>query len=475
MLELHLIRPTMVFIMRFYLRLLLLLLCLSGTVQAEKSLIMGQIEAPNQSTIRLFFQHAQLPLPDTYLYEAKLDTDNRFFFVIDIEQLQKVELRYNGVDIPLEIGPAWRIELQFEGEQPWKSLTFLGERAAWNQVQVELRQKFGLGLTDIVRLPPHFELSSSDFDQIRQLSPQRFLDWAEKAEQARANFIWMYPELSDAEQRLLLQRLHYGFLSVKMLYPRYSRFREVPDNYYHFLAAATVEVPELLHAPAYRHFLEEYLYRLEEQAHLANRLSWIWTNWKTEVGDYKATELLLRVIQQDGLPRHQALVNRFFEQVESTYYRQALSNYLEQLQSIEGQQQAPDFCVKQPDSLCLKDLRGKVVYLSFWASWCAPCIDEMLKHQEKVNRLADEPIVFLYLSLDKDKAAWQNALKRFQPAGQHYWMGGQARAIQQAYQVQAVPLYFLIDQQGRFVPYSKKLSHPDFERKLQQIVEKNRR
>lgn len=456
-------------------RLSLSLLCivyLHCTAVAEKSLIMGQIEAPTRSTVRLFLQHAQLPLPDTYLYEAELDADNRFFFVVDIDQLQRVELRYNGVDMPLEVGPAWRVELKLKGDTPWESLTFLGEKAAWNQVQTDMRRAFGPTLTNAVLLPPHFELSTSDFEQIRQLSPQRFTDWVKMAERTRSNFIWMYAGLTDTEQRSLLARLHYRFLCMRLLYPRYSRFKEVPENYYDFLSQTTIERPDLLSAPSYRHFLEEYLYRIEKQANLAERLGWVWENWRTEVGDYKATELLLRGIQQDGLAVHQASVNRFLKQVANDYYAQALQSYLEQLQRVEGQQAAPAFCLESGDSLCLSALRGKVVYLSFWASWCAPCIDEMLKHKEKVERLSGEEVVFLYLSLDKDKAAWETALQRFDFAGTHYWMGTAATAIQRAYQVKSVPLYFLIDQEGRFVPYSKKLSDPAFEEKLRQVLEK---
>src|SRR3954464_8087087 len=72
---------------------------------------------------------------------------------------------------------------------------------------------------------------------------------------------------------------------------------------------------------------------------------------------------------------------------------------------------APDFSVSDEDrSVALKDLRGKVVVLNFWASWCPPCVEEtpsMIAMQEMMKGR----ITILAVSTDADRAAYLRFLR----------------------------------------------------------------
>ena len=72
---------------------------------------------------------------------------------------------------------------------------------------------------------------------------------------------------------------------------------------------------------------------------------------------------------------------------------------------------APDFRVSDEDrSVSLQDLRGKVVVLNFWASWCPPCIEEtpsMVAMQEKMKG----KITIFAVSTDVDRAAYLRFLR----------------------------------------------------------------
>ncbi len=51
----------------------------------------------------------------------------------------------------------------------------------------------------------------------------------------------------------------------------------------------------------------------------------------------------------------------------------------------------------------LENFKGKAIYIDFWASWCSPCIYDIENSEETKEFLTNRNVVYLYLSLDKDK------------------------------------------------------------------------
>ncbi len=59
----------------------------------------------------------------------------------------------------------------------------------------------------------------------------------------------------------------------------------------------------------------------------------------------------------------------------------------------------------------LAALRGRVVVLNFWATWCPPCVDEMPSLQRLHESLSDEGLVVLGISVDESRAAYESFLR----------------------------------------------------------------
>jgi cytochrome c biogenesis protein CcmG/thiol:disulfide interchange protein DsbE len=74
--------------------------------------------------------------------------------------------------------------------------------------------------------------------------------------------------------------------------------------------------------------------------------------------------------------------------------------------------QAPDFTVTDSDhKVALHDLKGKVVVLNFWATWCPPCVEEMPSLAAMQARMKDKGIEVLAISTDVDRNAYERFLK----------------------------------------------------------------
>ena len=74
-------------------------------------------------------------------------------------------------------------------------------------------------------------------------------------------------------------------------------------------------------------------------------------------------------------------------------------------------QPAPDFTVKDNDrAVTLSQLRGKIVVLNFWATWCPPCIEEMPSLVQLQKKLQDKNVTVLAVSVDDDPDAYHKFL-----------------------------------------------------------------
>jgi thiol-disulfide isomerase/thioredoxin len=103
-------------------------------------------------------------------------------------------------------------------------------------------------------------------------------------------------------------------------------------------------------------------------------------------------------------------------------------------------------------TLSLADLRGRVVLVDFWATWCPPCRAELPWLVRLAKRHAAEGLWLV--AVNQDDAAQQRALvAEFAPTvpGLQAWAAYGSEALKQAWQVDGLPTLYLVDREGRVV------------------------
>lgn len=131
-------------------------------------------------------------------------------------------------------------------------------------------------------------------------------------------------------------------------------------------------------------------------------------------------------------------------------------DYVAKLKVIGPGREAPDFVlIDIDDNKCmLSDLRGKVLYIDVWATWCGPCLQELPPLAELWEKYKDNPnIEFVSISVDDSSNNWKKKLEKDKPLWKHYIIeGGFAKGpMNQLYFISGIPRFMLIDKDGKII------------------------
>ena len=144
---------------------------------------------------------------------------------------------------------------------------------------------------------------------------------------------------------------------------------------------------------------------------------------------------------------------------QNTYEEARPENYnLNQIASLGIGDKAPEISMRDPQGnvLNLSDLKGKVVLIDFWASWCRPCRMENPNVVRTYNTFKNaafkngDGFEVFSVSLDQNKAAWKKGIEqdglvwKNHVSDLQYWRNAAA----QTYKVNSIPATFLIDGEG---------------------------
>ena len=132
---------------------------------------------------------------------------------------------------------------------------------------------------------------------------------------------------------------------------------------------------------------------------------------------------------------------------------------------------ATDFSAPTPDGkeLSLKDLRGKVVLVDFWASWCGPCRRENPNVVAAYNKFKDKGFDILSVSLDNNRERWLGAIEQDGLVWHHISdLKGWGSVPAQLYKVTGIPFTMLVDRDGKII--AKNLRGAALEMKLKEVL-----
>lgn len=167
------------------------------------------------------------------------------------------------------------------------------------------------------------------------------------------------------------------------------------------------------------------------------------------------------------------LYTHFLQTNEYPAYDEKIEGLYQKFAPVLPGATAPVF--EAPDvngqTLGLRQLRGKVVYLNFWASWCGACLRKMEIMDAYEEELVANGIEIVHVSMDENAASWQNTLTEQAFRGRHLLASSAVANIAQVYGVEAIPQYFIIGRDGKFAEKAATSQPDDIRRKLLEIAQ----
>ncbi|MDR2271548.1 MAG: TlpA family protein disulfide reductase [Sphingobacterium sp.] len=301
------------------------------------------------------------------------------------------------------------------------------------------------------------------FPEVEEFST-KLTDIKKNVKTGNAKFDKFFPELVDYD---------FAYYAISYLYmPRTAHpSKEEMSDFYTQFNADRYLTTDLLKFPYGDRFMSNMIYR---KLDLSNKPTFDQQIAAIGPDVLKGQYILQRL---EGARSY----NDFQEMNEKYKQYFSLPEQIERAKAVEARlvetkAGVPAFQFSFPDitgkKVSLADLKGKVVLVDMWATWCGPCRAEE-PHWEKLNEeFNGKPIAFVGVSIDKDKPKWDAYVKEKKIKGIQLHAGVENDLVT-AYKVDGIPRYILIDKSGNLITAdSPRPSDPKLKALLEEWIQK---
>ena len=444
---------------------LLLAMALAVTAQAA-SLVSVEVINPTERDFRISYE-TDAVTGKKRIFEVKLRDDNTAAFELNLPKRTELLMRYDGHEIPLFIGPDDELSLTIDAADGLGSVRFSGTAAADNEF-----------LTAFAKTFP----TQGDVERGGGFLPF-MVDRGVLAEAAigDAAAFKAYIDEDLAEKTALINSYESRGVNKQLLanYRERARYRAEIDKIAFLIqnqqtvgreqlndmkVALRVQGlpksqdPAKLQSEDYKNYLRayaQYLILPNRGAHDETTGDALFTAIKLNVDrpwrHYLQSELLVNAFDylgnpDFGLDRYTIMKRDGVQEV----YRKRVEDAYGSVLNLDAGDLAPNIGMYDTEGapVSLTDLSGKVLYVSFWASWCKPCIQNFKKYDGIRAELQKKGVVLLNVDIDDDEFDWKKALQTYEPRG-YNTRGTKLDDLKRAYNLVTIPAYAIIDKQGR--------------------------
>jgi thiol-disulfide isomerase/thioredoxin len=430
--------------------------CMQKTEEKERSIIIsGKIENLTQEKFQVFLHDEELlesQVQDEGYFHLKFASDGNGHYLV-----QNGDLRFT---LYLEPGDSIFIRADnqdfgstFEAEAD-KSLENIYLREKWKVLYESLYEN----MMELMGHPK--EIYFVKKDSILSLVKKPLVD-LKTTEKANKHFL-------DMEENFF----KYQSLSLDNMYPRYhSNIQKISqedvdfpvDSIQGLISQIPMDDPKLLEVESYKSLLESKLNKLAtDLIENDSTLKYQDAYWMAiermlpnrEMQDFFKFESVYYEIYFYGPVGSQTQIDKFLAENHSRKYAARLEKAIAKWEPINPGKETPDFTFTNLEGkeVKLSDLRGQLVYIDIWATWCGPCIAEHPHWDKLKEEFKDQPIAFLTISIDDTREPWEKMVKSKKMTGMQWFAENAWQSeIARHFQINSIPRFILLDEEGKII------------------------
>ncbi len=445
MLQKHLFPQNLFFVL---LLLSASVLTLSGQSPAlpPRTVVEGKISGTATGTTASLLIFANPFVQQPFRFDAPVQADGTFKIVFQLPVSIPATLALsNGVQQGLLVEPQDSLSLSFTvSGNNLNNLQFSGKGAANNSVLTAQNTQFTPATA-----------AYNGYNKVKDLDAAAYRSFADSLRKAQrdhfADLKKKTPKTTPALDNLVFANIDYPWATALLDYPqmnaRYNAKNtyNIDATYFSFLNEIPVNNDGAIFIKTYTDFVDKFIaerfameiinatkdYDYEKM--YADKYDFAKKYLQGEALQFAQCKAILEGLMHARIELVRPKMDDFIQNNKRVEYAQVLQNTFAQLKHLEAGQIAPDYKLTtiEGKEISLSSLKGKVVYLDFWATWCGPCKQQLPHSIELKKKLAGQPIEFVYISTDSNLDAWKKMVVEKQLPGLHLLAG--ASGIQNKY------------------------------------------
>lgn len=437
-----------------------LFLFFSFAAQSKSLLIDLKIDKAISDKI-IFSYPTNLLTEEVKSFAVNINTQGEAYTSITVEDyISFLNVAYNRQSFKIFIGDLTQVSFMFAADNIFETLKFSGKGSLDNEFLNNKNHRLSLGGIKVTVTKGHlFSLvddrlygiaqSEKDFEGYRKQLKKPKEEVAAEVSQQVVDYLNIQNEYQYYINELTFFLAHQDDMS--------SSYLEGVAMANEVLKDVPFQVDFLLTYDFYTNFLQTYIYVMylrgqsaESNAALAmydlsNRLlkgeSKEWMLCKILLNAHREQDL--SVAEKKFFSLKRSATNQGFVKTVADLYGTALV--------FNGEGAAPVFALKNEkgELISLADYKDKVVYISFWASWCKPCLSGFTKTEGIRHQLKDRGVVLMNICLDENEEVWQRTMARIPMPGINLFASADT-PLKLKYDLSRLPAYFIVNKAGNF-------------------------
>lgn len=275
-------------------------------------------------------------------------------------------------------------------------------------------------------------------------------------------------KLSKEDNELQLKIIEYDYLLTRNNYDRFNFYHtkkhpELPVDYYNPIKEMNMDDEEAYNnIQNYRALVTESWRLHLKDAQLKDPNLSVISHVETQIKDIKSSKIKDLIVSM--LFKKMTLKNKNYETdyskimalLSDEKMKEKLTKRYETVNYTKPEMSAPNFNYENyiGGKTSLKDLKGKIVYIEIWATWCGPCIKEFPALTQLIKDFKGKNIEFVNISIDSknDYEKWRKMVPEKKVGGIQLMADkGLKSEFMKAFSVGLIPRSILLDEEGKII------------------------